>query len=84
MQWDIVATIIYWGKKVLSLQDVVARMEDGERFMVKFRVPCGGAVETMTSKLLDVAEDRNRLFVHDGKSIIWINASEIIEVYEEE
>jgi hypothetical protein len=69
---------------VLNLLDIAARMEAGERFMVKFQLASTGKLEAMTSKLLDVVEEKNRVFVHNGKGIIWIDMSEVLDIFPEE
>ncbi len=69
---------------MLNLLDIATRMEDGERFMVKFQLTSKGKPEIMTSKLLDVVEEKNRIFVHDGKGIIWIDMDEVMDIFPEE
>ena len=69
---------------MLNLLDIEARMEAGERFMVKFQLASTNKSGIMTSKLLDVVEEKNRVFVHDGKGIIWIDMSEVIDIFSEE
>ena len=70
-----------------DLYDIAERMEAGEKFIVKFNFRSKkdpNKIETKMSKLLDVVESRNRIFVNDGKSIIWIELSEVLDIYPEQ
>lgn len=69
---------------MLNLLEIASRMENGEKFMVRFQLSKSDKPEVMTSKLLDVVEEKNRVFVHNGKSIIWIDLSEVIDIFPEE
>lgn len=70
-----------------NLYEIAERMEAGENFTVKFNGPSKRnpeKIEVKTSKLLDVVEAKNRIFVKDGKAIVWIDMTEVIDIYPEE
>lgn len=73
---------------MLDLFDIASRMEEDEKFILKYKIPISnkdGSViyETRESKLLDVAENTGRLYVEYKGQIIWVQVDEVVELISE-
>jgi len=70
---------------LIDLSEIAARLDAEERLKLTYRLPISsgsGAVryETRTARLLDVAEDKNLLYVRHEGEVIWVKLEEALEV----
>jgi hypothetical protein len=73
----------------VDLTEVAAKLDADEKLTVTYRFPVSssnGEVEYQTrhGKLLDIAEEAQRLYVSHNSDVIWVNADEVISVAESE
>ena len=68
----------------LDLKRIAARLDDDESLSLKYRVPVVDGDQTewavRTDRLLDVAEDRQILYVDQDGEPAWVAVSEVIEL----
>lgn len=71
--------------ELINLSDIALRLDADEEFTVVYKVPiqaADGSVahETRSSKLLDVDEASDKLYVTHNGDVIWIFKDEVVEL----